>query len=316
MKTLCLILSLLALLLPLTPAQAQVAPPGPATIPGYTEGPISSIVLQPDGSVVMQVIGVTVRVPVGTPVSSPSRSLTLRQLALRTRLPGRTQPGFIGGTALINGTVEVATGAFTATEVTVEPAENVLIGVVTQTTPLRILNSEIAPINDARIPFSMVNQFGFEITAPSIPLGTPAAAEGYYASSKFQAFLLELTGNFPLVNPNSQINVLRAQSRERSPNAQRGDEVNMRGFYHARNGGLPTIQIFRVDGTTATLLGTATAIPDAEYPNFGVWNFTATTPPSADPVLGTAPLSLRADLTAPDGSRAFVTIEPDFTPDE
>ena len=186
---LLLLLTLLAVLLNGGSLHAQV-PPAPGTIPGYTEGPISSITLQPDGSVVMTVIGVTVNVPVGTPVSSPSRSLTLRQLALRTRLPGRTQPGFIGGTALVNGVVEVATGAFTATDMVVEPAENVLIGVVTQTTPLRILNSEIAPINDARIPFSMVNQFGFEITAPSIPLGTPAAAEGYYASEKFQAFLL------------------------------------------------------------------------------------------------------------------------------
>lgn len=315
MKPLVLLLSLLAVILTTTSALAQV-PPAPATIPGYTEGPISNITLQPDGSLIMTVIGVTVNVPVGTPVSSPTRSLTLRQLALRTRLPGRTQPGFIGGTALINGLVDVATGSFTATDMVVEPAENVLIGVVTQAVPLRILNSELAPIADARIPFSMVNQFGFDITAPTIPVGTNAAANGYYAGDKFQTFLLELTGNFPLVNTNSQINIMRAQSRERSPNAQRGDEVNMRGFYHARNGGVPTIQIFRLDGRTATLLGNADPIPDAELPNFGVWNFRIITPPSADPVLGTAPLRLRAVLVAPDGSRAFTTIEPDLIPDE
>lgn len=314
MKPLVLLLSLLAVLLTTTSALAQV-PPAPATIPGYTEGPISSITLQPDGSLIMTVIGVTVNVPVGTPVSSPSRSLTLRQLALRTRLPGRTQPGFIGGTALINGVVDVATGSFTATDMVVEPAENVLIGVVTQASPLRILNSEIAPIADARIPFSMVNQFGFDITAPTIPVGTHAAAEGYYAGGKFQTFLIELSGNFPLVNTNSQINIMRAQSRERSPNAQRGDEVNMRGFYHARNGGVPTIQILRVDGSTATLLGNADPIPDADLPNFGVWNFRIDTPPSADPVLGTAPLRLRAVLVAPDGSRALTNIEPDLIPD-
>jgi hypothetical protein len=241
--------------------------------------------------------------------------LTLRQLALRTRLPGRTEPGFIGGTALINGVVEVATGSFTATGMVVEPAENVLIGVVTQASPLLVMNSEIAPIADARIPFSMVNQFGFDITAPTIPLGTTAAANGYYAGDKFQTFLLELSGDFALVNPNSQINIMRAQSRERSPNAQRGDEVNMRGFYHARNGGVPTIQIFRVDGRTTTLLGTAVPIPDAELPNFGVWNFRIDTPPTSDLVLGTAPVSLRAVLVAPDRSRAISNIEPDLIPD-
>lgn len=314
MKPLLLLLSLLTVLLSSMPAHAQVQP-APATIPGYTEGPISSITLQPDGSVIMTVIGVTVNVPVGTPVRSPSRSLTLRQLALRTRLPGRAQPGFIGGTALVNGVVDLATSSFTATDMVVEPAENVLIGVVTQALPLRILNSEIVPSTDARIPFSMVNQFGFGITAPTIPVGPQASAEGYYSDDKFQAFLLELTGDFPLINTNSQVNILRAQSRERSPNAQRGDEVNMRGFYHARDGGLPTIQIFRLDGRTATLLGNAIPIPDADFPKFGVWDFRITTPPSADLVLGTAPLSLRAVLIAPDGSRASTVIEPDLIPD-
>jgi len=314
MKPFVLLLSLLAVLLASKPAHAQVQP-APATIPGYTEGPISSITLQPDGSVIMTVIGVTVKVPVGTPVSSPSRSLTLRQLALRTRLPGRTEPGFIGATALINGVVDVATGSFTATDMVVEPAENVLIGVVTQASPLRILNSEIVPSTDTRIPFSMANQFGFGITAPTIPVGTNAAAEGYYAGGKFQAFLLELTGDFPLVNTNSQINIMRAQSRERSPNVQRGDEVNMRGFYHARDGGFPIIQIFRLDGPVATLLGNALPIPDVDFPKFGVWDFRITTPPSADAVLGTAPLRLRAVLTAPDGSRASTVIEPDLIPD-
>ncbi len=313
MKPFVLLLSLLAVLLTSIPVHAQVLP-APTTIPGYTEGPISSITLQPDGSVIMTVIGVTVKVPVGTPVSSPSRSLTLRQLALRTRLPGRTEPGFIGATALINGVVDVATGSFTATDMVVEPAENVLIGVVTQASPLRILNSEIVPSTDTRIPFSMANQFGFGITAPTIPVGTNAAAEGYYAGGKFQAFLLELTGNFPLTNPNSQINIMRAQSRERTPNAARGDEVDMRGFYHARNGGVPTIQIFRVDGGVATLLGNATTIPDAELPNFGVWNFRIDTPTTADPVLGTLPVRLRAVLVAPDLSRAVASIDPDLRP--
>lgn len=312
-KPFLLFFSPLLLLLTTTLVRAQ-APPAPATVPGYVEGPISSITLQPDGSVVMTVMGVTVQVPVGTPVSSPSRSLTLRQLALRGRLPGRTEPGFIGGNALINGVVDTATASFTATDLVVEPAENVLIGIVTQTAPLQILNAEIVPSTDSRIPFSMVNQFGFSITAPTVPVGAPAAAEGYYAGGKFQAFLLELTGDFPLTNPGSQINILRAQSRERGPNAQRGDEVDMRGFYHAPNGGTPTIQVFRVDGGVATLLGNAIPIPDAVFPSFGVWNFRLTTTPSADVVLGTTPTRLRALLIAPDGTRASAVIEAEIIP--
>ena len=99
MKNLFLLLNLLAVSLTTQSSLGQVPPaPAPATIPGYTEGPISNVVLQPDGSVTMTVIGVTVKVPVGTPVHSPTRALTLRQLALRTKLPGRLEAGFLGGT--------------------------------------------------------------------------------------------------------------------------------------------------------------------------------------------------------------------------
>lgn len=319
MKTLCLLISLLALSLTTQSSLGQVPPaPAPTTIPGYTEGPINNIVLQPDGSAIMTVIGVTVKVPVGTPVHSPTRALTVRQLCLRTRLAGRTEPGFLGGTALINGVVDVATGSFTATSMDVEPAENVLIGVVTQSSPLRILNSEVVPISDARIPYSAVNQFSFEIKTPAIPVGTAAAAAGYYAGGVFNAFALELAGNFPLVNPNSQINIMRAQTRERGPNATRGDDVDMRGFYHSLGGVLPTIRIYRVDGAVRTLLGNAIAIPDGVEPQFGVWTYKATTAPTIDPVLGTLPVHLQAVMVTFNGTSevesAIASADPDQIP--
>jgi hypothetical protein len=317
MKTQFLILSLLATLLTTQSSFGQVAP-APATIPGYTEGPISNVVLQPDGSVIMTVIGVSVKVPIGTPVHSPTRALTLRQLSLRTKLPGRLEAGFLGGTALVNGVVDVATGSFTATDMHVEPAENVLIGVVTQSSPLRILNSEVVPISDARIPFSITNQFGFDVKPTSIPVGSAAAAAGYYADNKFQTFSLELAGDFPLVNPNSQINIMRAQTRERGPNATRGDDVDMRGFYHFLGGVLPTIRIYRVDNNVRTLLGTAIAIPDGVQPRFGVWNFKISTPPTTHPVLGTLPVHLQAVMVTFNGTSevesAIASADPDQIP--
>jgi len=317
MKPLASFLSLLAVLLTTQSSFGQVAP-APTTIPGYTEGPISNITLQPDGSAIMTVIGVTVKVPATTPVHSPTRALTVRQLCLRTKLSGRTEPGFLGGTALVNGVVDVATGSFTATDMHVEPAENVLIGVVTQASPLRILNTEIVPIADARIPYSAVNQFSFEIKNPTIAVGTAAAAAGYYADNKFQTFALELAGDFPLVNPNSQVNIMRAQTRERSPNATRGDDVDMRGFYHAPGGVLPTIRIYRVDSHVRTLLGNAIAIPDGAQPQFGVWTYKATTAPTTHPVLGTLPVHLQAVLVTFDGTRevesATAAADPDQIP--
>ena len=296
--------------------QGILTPPTPpgATTPGYTEGPIESIDLQLDGSVIMKVMGVTVNVPTSTVIESPTRQLTLRQLANRTPLPGRTQPGFIGGTALINGVVDIATGSFTATDMVVEPAENVLIGVVTSVAPLKILNSEIAPINDTRIPFHFVNEFGFTLAPnPVVEVGTLASAEGYYAGGKFQAFLLDIAGDLPLANPVTDINVQRAQARERTPNVRRGDEVKTRGFYHVPNGVTPTIRVFRVDGGVATLLGSAAVVPDLN-PKFGVWNFDFITPPSSDPVLGTAPTSLRVVIIASDGTTARVVVVPELIP--
>lgn len=69
----------------------------------------------------MTVMGMTVTVPVGTVVTSPSATLTLAQLADATPLPNRTQAGFIDGTAIINGDV-AANGIITATDVFVEPS--------------------------------------------------------------------------------------------------------------------------------------------------------------------------------------------------
>jgi hypothetical protein len=297
-------------------AQGVLTPPTPpgATTPGYTEGPIQSIDLQLDGSIIMNVMGVTVYVPTTAIINSPTRTLTLRQLANRTRLPGRTEPGFIGGTALVNGVVDIATQKFTATDMVVEPAENVLIGVVTSVAPLKILNSEIAFIDDARIPFHLVNEFGFTLAPnPPVEVGALASAEGYYAGGKFQAFLLDLAGDLPLANPATDVNIQRAQSRERTPNARRGDEIKMRGFYHVPNGVTPTIRVFRVDAGVATLLGAAVAVPDLN-PKFGVWDFDFVTPPTTNVVLGTAPTQLRVVITATDGTTATTTIEPDLIP--
>jgi hypothetical protein len=51
------------------------------------------------------------------------------QLADPATLPGRTEPGFIGGTAIILGTSDGITN--TADDVFTEPAENVVLGLIT-----------------------------------------------------------------------------------------------------------------------------------------------------------------------------------------
>ncbi len=89
---------MLLVLLVLTPtvALAQVAV--------FLEGRINSIVDNGDGSGAITVMGVTVNIPAGVPITTATATLTMAQLADPTPMPGRSEPGFVGGTGLIDGT--------------------------------------------------------------------------------------------------------------------------------------------------------------------------------------------------------------------
>lgn len=286
-------------------AFSQIAP---TTTIGYVEGPVREIIFNPDGTGTMLVQNVTVHVPANCAIDSPTTPLTVRQLCIRNRLPGRVEPGFLGGTALINGLVDLQTHRFTATDVTVEPAENVVIGVITSVSPLQIQNTEIALSTDPRITTQVVNEFGFAARLDGITVGQPASAEGYFSGGKLYGYVVSLPPEAPLVNDVSQVNIQRADSRERVPNNARGDEVDSRGFYYAQDGFVPLIQIFRDDNGALTSLGFATVVPDAVNPKFGVWTFRTETPPTTNPVLGSAPTKLKAQLIAPTGATATAEI--------
>jgi hypothetical protein len=314
-----LLLTCLVILFPSLHTQAQIAPPTPplpvgATVPGYTEGPISAITLNRDLSATMTVLGTKVHVPESALIDSPTARLSTRQLCSKTHLPNRAEPGFLGGTALINGVVDVATGKFTATDMAVEPAENVLIGVVTSVSPLSILETEIAIINDPRIPFSAINLFGFEVYYDEIAVADAVSAAGYFAGGKMNVFSLELPETARLINENSQINIRRGYSRERGPNIRRGDEVKMDGFYHERHRQVPIIRVFRVEATGDTLIGSATAVADGVTPQFGVWNADLVTATSTDPILGAAPTKLKVVMTDSQGFVVTELFDPEIIP--
>ena len=304
MKTTCLLFFSLVLLFQ-SIAFSQIAP---NTTVGYVEGPVREINFNPDGTVTMLVQNVTVHVPAGCVIATPTTHLTSRQLCIRNRLPGRLEPGFLGGTALINGLVDLQTHRFTATDVTVEPAENVVIGFITSVSPLQIQNTEIALSTDPRITTQVVNEFGFAARLDGITVGQPASAEGYFTGGKLYGYVISLPADAQLVNNASQVNIQRADSRERVPNNTRGDEVDSRGFYYTQDGFTPLIQIFRDDNGVLTSLGFATLVPDAVNPKFGVWTFRTETLPTTNAVLGTAPAKLRAVLTGVSGVTANAEI--------
>jgi hypothetical protein len=284
----------------------------PTTAIGYVEGPIREITYNLDGTATLLVQNVTVHIPAHLTIQSPTTTLTVRQLCLRNRLPGRNEPGFLGGTALIDGEVDLQTFRFIATSVTVEPSENVAIGFITSVSPLQIQGTELAILTDPRITTEVINIFGFPVHLENQRIGQPAAAEGYFADNKLQCYVIELELDAPLVENTNQINFRRAQSRERAPNNNRGDEVDTRGFYYTTTGVQPLIQVFRDDNGVLTSLGFATLVPDGAYPKYGVWNFQAITPPTTHPVLGTAPKKFHVVLTGSDGTTATADIDPDL----
>lgn len=259
--------------------QAQV----PVAIPAEIEGTLMSVTGNADGSATLQVMDVLVNVPLGTPISTPtSADIGIPALLDPTSFPGRSQAGFVGGTAIILGTVDAA-GLLTADSAFFEPAENVVLGVVTPTETgdptgsLRVNGMLVNFLTDPRITFDVPrNDLGFEVALASIEPLTEVGIEGYYSAdtNAFYAFALEAVG-VPAANPALQVAILRAQGR-----TDRG-EIEVRGGVSGITGAnAVTVQIFRVrpNGTfgPATRIGTVTAVRDELDPTSATFRFRAT----------------------------------------
>jgi len=291
---------------------AQVAAPTPSSI----EGTISEIAVNAAGETIMTVMGVNVLIPASLEtdqlITSPSKFLTLAQLRSETILPGRSALGFRQGTAIITGTWDRANSRMVADSVFVEPAENVLLGEVTALPPEAGPNA-VAAINGVQVvilpgadsgnpaaellPRVGTTGLRHEVGVPltSILPGAQAAAEGYFAAGVFNAFVVDASDGVPLVNT-AQAVVTRAQSTERTPNATRGDEFDVRGGTYSPGGAAQRAALYRVDTInnvkTYTLIGAPVATVADVNPSFRTWRITGTTPTlraGQPPVLGTAP---------------------------
>lgn len=203
------------------------------------------------------------------------------------RLPGQRRRGFLGGTAIVIGNWDDTLQAIVADDVFTEPAENVILGVVTDnlcTAPNCdgednfIQGSQgpvLAPLTDIRIAAGdLVDEGGFLVDVTDEDLvGVAFAAEGYYTddevivpdtsgapgdtrtiSGVHNYFHLELAGfnGQLLANPDDrEISALRVT-------CEPGGRLEIRGNLHAR-----------VDAETGAIddpLGTVTTgIVQAQY---------------------------------------------------
>jgi hypothetical protein len=263
---------MLSMLLPLTAgAQAPVF---------LAEGPIQEVLPATNQMVVM---GVTVTVPPGTPITTPTTNLTELaaggnplELLLGDPLPGRRPtPGFIGGTAIINGTV--IAGVPTATDVFCEPAENVLIGVVSTSncsnarcrgpaSVLEINGTRVVPIGDPRLAAGPVtNEFGFKVDLTGADLvGSAAELEGYFTRNRFHYFLLSITGVAP-ANPATEVSIQRAQCR----NDPDGIQLDVLGAVHTPAAGRVRI----LNTATGTPFGGVNSVPVGVGSDVGTYTF-------------------------------------------
>jgi len=143
-------------------ASVDADPPCPL---GATEGPIQAIEEIAggvfNGAVKLQIMGVTVIIPLssftaGGITSGSGIVLTPEQVLDTAPLPGRIEPGFLGATAKCevadidpNGDLTGVTGQMVGRSCILEAAENVLLGLVTETTPdcgLRVGNTPGVPV--------------------------------------------------------------------------------------------------------------------------------------------------------------------------
>jgi hypothetical protein len=272
-------LAMIAVCLAVDSPAGQVAPGQLRADPGISfelEGAITEIrrgsdpQKQPD---VISVMRVEVRVPPHLPISTPTATLEFADL-LGDPLPGRQQPGFLGGTAIILGMT--IGGVSTAHQVFVEPAENVLIGAVTANEggALSILGVSVRPIDDWRMPTFTRNEYGFDIDPATVEVGSFAVAEGYLApDGVLHAHTIEADGR--MTGPSNQTSITRAQCRG-------GHELEVRGASTHPNG---TIMIY--NDVTGELIGSTTVIPDTDRPPFGRYRFRAE--------LGECPTRVRAE---------------------
>jgi len=231
-------------------ASAQLA----AEIEGRIEP--GSIKADGDFGASMTVMGITVVIDGAATIHSPSNP-NLRDdtgaptgLTTGTPLPNRGDNGFEGGTAIVIGTTGTdAAGNFVlnATDVFVEPAENVALGVINKVNANLACDGSIPGTGDftvngvalnfltdettsGRMPFAgAVDPNGFAIEDYCLIVdGGAAAVEGYYAGGVLNVFALEADATLP---PNEDhVSIARAACRDNSRLEVRGATSSAEGF--------------------------------------------------------------------------------------
>ena len=215
--------------------------PGLASaIPAAVEGRILSVTAaDASGGATINVMGMNIYIPgavfAGGLVTTPSATLVSPSQLSDTNLAGRVETGFIGGTAIINGD-STALGGFIASDVFAEPAENVVIGLVSRPdggAACEILLEGVPVVfsDDLHMPFTTaINGSGFDIVPCTVRDGGMAAVEGYFGEldGSLHIFLLE-SDDADIVPNNSGTTTIARASCDRGKVEVRGSSTLVSG---------------------------------------------------------------------------------------
>lgn len=253
-----------------TPALAQIASPPPGVV--ELEGRLEAY---DHPTRMMTVMGMQVEVLNTTTMSSPTTTrtdagLNNNQWFKGTRFAGRREAGFLGGTAIVTGIWDDINKRVVAQDVFTEPAENVVLGVVTgfscsnancngpndfirgnsapgSTPGVVIPGPAMIPITDPRIPAQTVkDEAGFELDLTGADLtGLPFGAEGYYGDiavpvpngsggTVSQNALHYFIWDIADLAPTLLLNKTQREIVALRTDCREGDSFEMRGNVHTR----------------------------------------------------------------------------------
>ena len=263
------------------PAMAQTALLADVSI----EGPIQGFQAATSGDVapngqpivgVMTVMGATIKVPANAAIHTPTNgSLTWTQFTTGA-FPGRGEPGFLGGTAIVTG--DSQGGVIYAADVFSDMHEHVVVGEATSAvvdgpaTRATVNNIPLVPLDDARMPAGRpINGFGFEVNPSQITAGTLVSVEGYIAGGRLNYHTFEADGAALTSRDTAEVSILRASCRYRGGNR---NEMEVRGGTKNPAGGQVTIQYSYGNNAWTSVTPNVTSVADTTVtPQQGLYRY-------------------------------------------